>query len=175
MSRQAVGVTGKEFLMTVKCTCQNCRSSIAFDAADFAELNRTSTRIIGQNVRCPHCGYATALTMPIARWSKASSPKTVHAGPIILAVVALIALLASAVIIVALVKSGVTFHQIVTGSAGVRGFVAIGIAAASGIVLGSMWLLFPWLAWSLLAKMHADLEQIEQNTRHATAVEALKR
>ena len=171
--RQAVGVTGKEFFMTVKCACQNCRGSIAFDAADFAEQNRTSKRIIGQNVRCPHCGYATALTMPFTQWSKVSSPRTIHVSPTLLVVLALIGLLVPAGIVVALVKSGVSIHQIVNGGAGVPGAIAMGIAATFGVILAVMWVVFPWLVLSVLSRIYGELEKIEQNTRHGT-VEALK-
>jgi hypothetical protein len=157
--------------MTVKCACQNCRGSIAYDAADFAEQNRTSTRIIGQNVRCPHCGYATALTMPINRWSKVSSPRTFYVGPTLLVILALAGFLIPAGIVVALVRSGVSIHQIVTGGAGVPGDVAIGIAATFGLILAVMWVIFPWLVLSILSKILGELEKIEQTGR---AVEALK-
>ena len=159
--------------MTVKCACQNCRGSIAFDAADFAEQNRTSTRIIGQNVRCPHCGYATALTMPIKKWSNASLDKTIHLGLTIPVILALLALLTPAAIVVALVRSGVTIHQIVTGGAGAPGLAAMAIVGTTVLIMAVMWLIFPWLVLSLLSKIHGELGRIEQNTRHGT-VEALK-
>jgi hypothetical protein len=159
--------------MTVKCACQNCRGSIAFDAADFAEQNRTSTRIIGQNIRCPHCGYATALMMPMTKWSKASSARTVHVSPALLVILALAGFLIPPGIVVALVKSGVSIHQIVNGGAGVPGAVAMGIAATFGIILAVMWAIFPWLVLSILSNIHDELARIEQNTRHGT-VEVLK-
>ena len=152
--------------MTVRCACKNCRGSIAFDAADFAEQNRTSTQIVGQNVRCPHCGYATAITMSLEKWSKLSSEKSLGAGPAIIVLLMLLISLVPAIIVFSLVRSGSTIKQIVTGGAGAPGLVAMAIAGTIALIMAFMWLIFPWLAWLLLSKIHADLVKIEQNTRN---------
>lgn len=152
--------------MTVRCACKNCRGSIAFDAADFAEQNRTTTQIVGQNVRCPHCGYATAITMSLEKWSKLSSEKSITAGPAIIVLLMLLISLVPAIIVFTLIKSGSTIKQIVTGGAGAPGLVATAIAGTIALIMAFMWLIFPWLAWLLLSKIHADLMRIEQNTRN---------
>ena len=152
--------------MTVRCACKNCRGRIAFDAADFAEQNRTSTQIIGQNVRCPHCGYATAITMPLEKWSKMSSAKTINLGPAIIFLLALVITLVPAVIVFVLIKSGLTIKQIVTGGAGAPGLVAMVIAGTVALITTVIWLIFPWLVCSVLSKIHAELAKIEENTRN---------
>jgi uncharacterized membrane protein len=151
--------------MRVRCACNNCRGSIVFDVADFAEQNRTSTQIIGQNVRCPHCGYATAITMSLERWSKASSTEGISAGPTVIILLTLLIALVPAIIIAGLIQSGVTIKQIATGGAGASGYVAAGIVGTGALIAAVMWLIFPWLAWSLLSKIHNDLTKIERNTR----------
>ena len=150
--------------MTVRCACKNCRGRIAFDAADFAEQTRTSTQIIGQNVRCPHCGYATAITMSLEKWSNLSSAKTINLGPAIFVILTL-AIVAPAAIVFGLIKSGLTIKQIVTGGAGTSGLVAMAIAGTLALIAAVMWLVFPWLVCSRLSKIHTELTKIEQNTR----------
>lgn len=145
--------------MRARCACKNCRGSIAFDIADFAELNRTSTQIIGQNVRCPHCGFATAITMSIEKWSKLSTPKTVNIGPAIVFLLALGVTIVPAVIVFGLIKSGVTIKQIVTGNAGAPGMIAIAIVGTVALIMTVMWLIFPWLVCSRLSKIHAELRK----------------
>lgn len=157
--------------MIAKCGCQNCRSSIEFHAADFMEQSRTSTQVIGQYVRCPHCGFATPLTMSLARWSKMSSTETIQASPAIFIVLALVIALIPAGIVMALMRSGVSLRQIVTGGAGVPGQVALGIAGFLVIIQAIMWLIFPWLVCWRLSKIRAELRRIQQNF-HAN--EALK-
>lgn len=151
--------------MTVRCACKNCRGSIAFDAADFAEQNRTATHLIGQNVRCPHCGFATAISMSIEKWARMSSARTVNIGPAIIFILALIVALVPAVIIASLIKSGATAKQIVTGGAGAPDLVAVAIVGTIALITTVMWLIFPWLVCSRLSKIHDELAKIEENTR----------
>ena len=151
--------------MIVKCACKNCRGSIAFDAADFMEQNRTATQIIGQNVRCPHCGFATAITISIEKWSKLSSAKTASAGPAIIALLMLLVALIPAIIVFSLMKSGATIKQIVTGGAGASGLAALAIAGILALIMVIMWLIFPWVVCSRLSKIHAELLKIEEQTR----------
>jgi hypothetical protein len=151
--------------MTVRCACKNCRGSIAFDVSDFAEQNRTATHLIGQNVRCPHCGYATAITMSLEKWARLTSAKTVNIGPAIIFLLALIVALIPAVIVAGLIKSGVTVKQIVTGGAGATGLVAVAIVGTVAIITAVMWLIFPWLVCLRLSKIHDQLMKIEERTR----------
>jgi hypothetical protein len=149
--------------MIAKCECKNCRGSIEFHAADFGEQSRTSTQVVGQYVRCPHCGFATPLTMSLAKWAKVSSTETTYSGGGVLVFLALVTALIPAIIIVALVKSGVTLHQIVTGGGGVPGTVALSIAGAFAAIQAIMWLIFPWLVCWRLSKIRAELRRIEHN------------
>lgn len=149
--------------MIAKCACQNCKGTIEFHAADFAEQSRTSTRVVGQYIRCPQCGFATPLSMSIAKWTKFSSTETVQTGGSALVVLALVAALIPAIIVAVLVRSGVTMHQIVTGGAGVPGEVAMGIAGAFVVIQAIMWLIFPWLVCWRLSKIRAELRRLEQN------------
>ena len=151
--------------MTVRCACKNCRGSIAFDAADFAEQNRTATHLIGQNVRCPHCGFATTITMSIQKWAKMGSARTVNIGPAIIFLLAFIVAVVPAIIVAGLIKSGATIKQIVTGGAGTPGMVAVAIVGTVALITAVMWLMFPWLVCSRLSKIHGELAQIEENTR----------
>jgi uncharacterized membrane protein/DNA-directed RNA polymerase subunit RPC12/RpoP len=160
--------------MIAKCACQNCRSTIEFHAADFAEQSRTSTQVIGQYIRCPHCGFATPLTMSLAKWAKVSSTEPVQMSGTVLAVLALVMALIPAVIVVALVKSGVTIHQIMTGGAGIPGTVAMGIAGALALIQAIMWLIFPWLVCWRLSKIRAELRRIERDIRGKQSVEAAR-
>ena len=152
--------------MTVKCACKNCRGSIAFDAADFAEQNRTATHLIGQNVRCPHCGFATTITMSIEKWSRLTSVKTVNIGPAIIFLLTLIVALVPAIIVVSLIKSGATVKQIVTGGAGAPDLVAMAIVGTVALITAVIWLIFPWLVCSRLSRIHDELMKIEENTRN---------
>ena len=151
--------------MRVRCACKNCRGSIAFDAVDFAEQNRTSTQIIGQNVRCPHCGFATAITMSLEKWSKLSLPKSGIAARAIIFFLVLGIALVPTVIVLGLIKSGATIKQIVTGDAGAPGQFAMAIVGTVALVTAVMWLIFPWLVCSTLSKIHTDLIKIERATR----------
>lgn len=160
--------------MIAKCACQNCRSSIEFHAADFAEQSRTSTQVIGQYVRCPHCGFATPLTMSLAKWAKVSSTESVQVSGAVVAVLALVTALIPAGIVVALIKSGVTVHQIVSGGGGVPGMVAMGIVGAFIVIQVIMWLIFPWLVCWRLSKIRAELRRIENEIHGKRSAEALK-
>lgn len=151
--------------MTVRCACKNCRGTIAFDAADFAEQNRTSTQIIGQNVRCPHCGYATPITISMEKWAKLSSARTINASPAIIVILLLVAALTPTAIVFGLIKSGTTVKEIVTGGAGAPGVVAMAIAGTLALITTVMWLIFPWLICSRLSRIHADLTKIEEHMR----------
>jgi hypothetical protein len=151
--------------MTVRCACKNCRGSIAFDAADFAEQSRTSTQVIGQNVRCPHCGYATPIMMSIERWSKVSSAEGAGAGPGIIILLILLIALIPGIIVFGLIRSGATVKQIATGGAGAPGLIAVAIVGIVALITAIMWLIFPWVAWARLSKIHAELRKIEQRMR----------
>ncbi|HXC35921.1 MAG TPA: hypothetical protein VNV43_08595 [Candidatus Acidoferrales bacterium] len=78
-------------------------------------------------------------------------------------VLALLTALIPAAIVVALIRSGITIHQIVTGGAGVPGEVAMGIAGAFVVIQAIMWLIFPWLVCWRLSKIRAELRRIQHN------------
>jgi hypothetical protein len=148
--------------MIAKCLCKNCGGSIQFHAADFGEQSRTATQVTGQYVRCPHCGFATPLSMSLARWEKMLATETATGGGVFV-VLALLTALIPAAIVVALIRSGITIHQIVTGGAGVPGEVAMGIAGAFVVIQAIMWLIFPWLVCWRLSKIRAELRRIQHN------------
>jgi hypothetical protein len=103
--------------------------------------------------------------MSIKNWSKQSSAKTVNAGPAIVVLLMLLVALVPVVIAFGLLKSGITVKQIVMGGAGTPGLVAMAIVGTVGLITAVMWLVFPWLAWWLLSRIHAELAKIEENTR----------
>lgn len=161
--------------MIAKCLCKNCKGTIEFHAADFGEQSRTATQVSGQYVRCPHCGFATPLTMSLARWEKVLKSETTSHGGGVLLFLALVTALIPAAIVVVLIRSGVTIHQIETGGAGVPGEVAMGMAGAFVVIQAIMWLIFPWLVCWRLSKIRAELRRIEHNIRARQSVEAASR
>jgi uncharacterized protein YybS (DUF2232 family) len=150
--------------MIAKCQCQWCDGNIEFDPAEFQESGSGASQIFGQTVACPHCGKETMLTLPL--------PKMIYPVPAEKKFSVKVKLIAFGVLI--LILGYICFicwkfpDAIDDISIGVfHGFTAIFVIifAILTFVLACFWLVFPWMVYSLLSKIHGELEKIERNTR----------
>jgi uncharacterized membrane protein len=157
--------------MLAKCSCQHCGGSIEFDADGLERSGSTARRVLGQVIDCPHCGKSTQLYLNLAefvtpmpaRWPTQAQPKRNRYGW-------LYVLLGITVVIVLTYffgkKAGnfiADVFPIVGGAVGGLIFLAVAILI---LFLAIFWIIFPWMVYSMLRRLHEELKRIEINTRH---------
>jgi len=150
----------------VKCSCQHCGGSIEFDADELERSGSTGRRVLGQVVDCPHCGKPTQLYLNLAEFV---APKTSVQPKKIKYI--WIYILAGIVLIVGLAcffgeQIGNFIAEAFPIVGGALGGIISLVVFILVLILAAFWIIFPWMVYSMLGRLHQELKKIEANTRH---------
>jgi NAD-dependent SIR2 family protein deacetylase len=64
--------------MFITCPCDKCGQNVEFSSDDFQESSRTVNNVVGQTIKCPHCGKDTALLI-----SRPAGPPPTFRPPVV--------------------------------------------------------------------------------------------
>ena len=160
----------------IKFNCQHCGALIELERAEFNEMGVEANRILGQVVECPQCNrdtvsyvlrnidntFAASTIAPIKKEGVNNFKRLI----IITSSLMLIGLIALFVVLIYTSERLQTVTASIAG--GIGGIVLLIICAIIAIlifILIVMWIIFPWIMYSQLKKIHSILSQIEHSTR----------
>lgn len=162
--------------MIAKSSCQHCGGGFEFDIEQFDPNGGSAMMDFGQTIDCPHCGKKTIIALarktdgvelPASERLKGFSKSKPFDWKKFWIIISVLLIIIAGItwLGICIYRNPGLLGQIGAGGISIAAVILACVSGFFALVIGVMWVVFPWLVYTQLEGVRRELKKIEENTR----------